>query len=319
MVRNQFTEAMKRNMYAWFFESYDEEPMMHGKIFGSKTISSAYDQSTSAVGLGELDEVAESEAIQADQLMEGYTTYGKIRKFAKKLHLSQELIEDHQKVKNLLKDAASGWGSATNRTLERFYAKFFNYGGYTAGHECYNHSISGILTDSTGLLSYDGKPFFALSGNNHPSKGGGTYYNSQALDLTPDNFETVYNLMTITNSFNERDEEIVIMPTVLLVPHNLKFTAQRILESERKPSSMDNDVNVLQDIVKLVTWRYLTDTNAWFLGCAGKGLVALKRRAPKVDFYYDEDTETYKAKVSMRYGCMDQNWRYWFGCNLSTS
>ena len=320
MVRNQFTKAMVKDMYAWFFEKYDLEPLKHEKFLGHKDSTAAYEQSTSAVGLGELDEVAEMEEIPADNLAEGYTTYGKNRKFAKRIEMSQELIEDHQKVKDLMKTASGGWGSAVNRTLERFYAKFFNYGGYTAGHSVFNHTIPGILTDPQGALSYDGTCFFdKTGGTKHASKGGDTYFNAHALSLTSANFETVWNQMTISCAFNERDEEIAIEPNVLIVPNSLKFTAQRILESEKKPGSMDNDTNVLQDIVELVTWRYLATATSWILGVKGKGLIAQKRRGPKIDFYYDEDAEIYKAKISMRYGCMDQNFRYWASSNLPTS
>jgi len=320
MVRNQFTESIKRQAINWFWGNYTAVPMEHQSIFDMGSSVDAYEQSVSGIGMGELAEVEEGEEFENDNAAEGFTVYAKMRKFGKRTEVTQELVEDNRQVKSFLKSIVGGWGSATNMTMERFFSKFFVYGGLTAGHDVFNNTITGVLTDSTGDLCYDSKPLFNLSNNTRTSKGGGTYYNGIASDLDADNFETLWNLVTVTNAKNERDEEIVIMPNMLVVPPQLRFTAQRLLESENKPGELINDINTLQDIVTLKVWRYLAgDSDAWFLGVAGKGLKGYRRRPPKVDFYYDEDREVYKAKTSTRFGGTVDDFRPWGGSNFSTT
>lgn len=319
--RSDFIQGMKRDMYAWFFESYDRHEEMWPKIFGVRNSNAAWEQATSAIGVGELDEIAENEDINTDSISEGYTTYGKNRKFAKEIAISRETTEDH-KIPGIVKKAAAGWGDAVPLTREKFYAKVFNNGGLTAGHDVFETAIPGIQTTSTSNLMYDGVELFNLSGNTRSSKGGGTYYNALALALSAANLQTLWNLMTITNAYNERDEEIVIMPQTLLIPFNLRFTAKSILESEKKPGSMDNDINVVQDIVQPVQWRYLTDTDAWFLlakNTANMGLIALKRKMPSLDFYYWHKSQTYYAQMSTRFGFWGQNYRTVAASNVASS
>lgn len=322
-VRNDFTKAMVNDMYDWTIESYDEEPVVYDKLFGVKEMKDhegTYVQETTAIATGMLEEVEESESIPSERINEGYTTYGAPKKFGKKLPISKEAVKDNVKVKDMLKSQAGTWGEAVRRTLETYHAKFFNYGGYTAGHAVFNCSqaMAGF-TDPNGNLCYDGLPLFNLSGNLRSSKGGGTYYNGFAYDLTPANFETVFLAMTSTNNRNERDEVIALMPDVLVVPPALYFTARRILESEKIPGSANNDTNVLAKIVDLEVWQYLTDTNAWFLGKRKKGLKTINRQKYAIDFFYDEDDQIYKAIIDMRYGAYEQNFRFWAGSNFSTS
>ena len=125
--------------------------------------------------------------------------------------------------------------------------------------------------------------------------------------------------MVSTNNRNERDEIISLMPNTLVVPPSLMFTAQRILESAQVPGSANNDKNVLNGIVNLVVWQYLTDSDAWFLGCAKKGIKTINRQKYEIDFFYDEDERIYKATIDGRFGAYVQNFRYWVGSNFATA
>lgn len=321
MVRTDFTKALVKDMYKWYFEEYDPIKSVYPKFLKEEESNAAYEQSTSAIGMGELTEVEEGGDIPVQEATEGFTTYGKNIKFGRALTMTEETVDDHQKIENLLKKTAGTWGEAVILTLERYYGKMFLYGGYTSGHAYFNESFPGApYTYSPGNYPYDSVPLFNLSDNTRSSKGGGTYYNGLALDLNPDNLETAWNRMVVSNAYNERDEEISLRPDTLVVPPQLIWTARRILESTLIPGSDHNDKNVLQNLVTPIEWDMLRgDSNCWYLGCAKKGLIAQKRKAPKIDFYYDEDHEIYKAKISMRYGKRIDNFRFWIGSNFATS
>lgn len=322
VTRSQFTELMQRDMYGWFLERYDTHSPVYPQVFRVEEMVGGFDQTTTGLGMGQLSERKEGNDIIASNPLEGYTVIVKARTFSDSFGLTMEFVEDTppEKISNIVRAYAQTWAEGVVSTKETFAAKFFNRGGFTAGDDVFNNSITGVVTDPTGDLIYDGKPFFALTGNNHPAKDGSTYYNSLgALALSTANLQTAYNLMTNTNNRNERGEIIQIMPDTLLIPASLRFTAKTILESELLPGVANNDKNVVQNMVQPIEWQYLTDTDGWFLGCRQKGLVFRERKSPVIDFYQDEVSKKYYATIDTRFGAVVDNWRYWVASNISTS
>ena len=236
---------------------------------------------TSAIGLGDLLEKPEGEDLQTEKPMESYTIVVKNRTFGRKTQLTYETVEDSQKIDNLISATVGTWGKSLPRTKDKFYAKFFNKGAYDAGHDVFNNTITGVITDSSGALIYDSYPFFDTA---HPDRVGNTYSNFEsAHTLTHDNLKTSYTTFTSSNAKDERGENIELSPDTLLIPPALKFTAQVILNTTTLPGSMDNDVNVLSAIVDPLEWAHLDDTDAWFLGTKKKGLMATDRQDVQID------------------------------------
>uniref|UniRef100_A0A6M3ILR4 Putative capsid protein n=1 Tax=viral metagenome TaxID=1070528 RepID=A0A6M3ILR4_9ZZZZ len=325
VVRNQFTKGMVKDMYAYGVTAYEQLPSVHDKVFEVIGSTTAYEQETQVLDAGELVEKPEHEPIVYENAMEGYTIYGKNRTYGKGIEFSMELVEDMppEKIANIVRYYAALWAKRLVQKKEEFAAGFFNYGGYTAGHDTFNAKITGVTpSDAPTALCYDGKPFFNLSGNNRPLYPGGTasYYNALALDLNTTNLETAYTLFTSTNNVDSRGKKIMQQPDALIIPSGLKFTAMKLLNSTNVVGSANNDVNTVQNIVpNLIEWQYLTDTDAWFLAKLKQGLKFHNRKPLTYDFWQDEDTGGYKAKVIARFGAYVYDWRSWVGSNLSTS
>ena len=321
--RSEFTELMTRDMYGWFMESYDQLQPVYPQIFDVQPLVGAYDQDTAGIGLGQLSERAEGDDIVASNPLEGYTVIGKARTFSDSFYLTMEFVEDStpEKMSSVMSSFASTWASGVINSKETFAAKFFNYGGYTSGrHDTFDNTITGVITDSSGDFIYTGKPFFALTANNHPAKDGSSYFNSLgALSLTVTNLQTAYNQVTVTNNYDERGEKIMLKPDSLVIPPALRFTAQTILSSNLLPGGANNDINTAQNLVSPIEWQYLTDTNGWFVGSRGKGIKFLERKAPVIDFYQDELSKKFYATIDARFGGVVNNWRYWVAANISTS
>ena|SRR3990167_2170625 len=320
--RSQFTELMTRDMYGWFLERYDTFSPVYPQLFQIETMTSGYDKVTSGLGMGKLSERKEGDKIVASNLLEGFTVIAKSRTFSDSYYMTMEFVEDTppEKISNILRAYSTEWANGVISTKEAFAANFFIYGAYTAGHDVFNNTITGVVDDPTGDLIYDGKPFFAASGNNHPAKNGSTYYNSiGALSLSAPNLQTAYTLMTSTNNRNERGEIVSIMPDTLLIPPALHFTAKTLLESELVTGSANNDKNTVQNLVTPIEWQYFTDTDAWVLGARQKGLTFYERKSPVIDFYQDETDKKFYATIDTRFGAVVNNWRYWVAANLATS
>lgn len=308
---------MKDQAYSYFWENYDLTPPKYEQIFDVVQSDRAYEKFTTAIGLGELLEKPEGEDLQTDAPMESYTVVCKNRTFGRIVRMSYETVQDAQAVENILTDTVGTWSQKLPITKEKFYAKFINKGAFSAGHDVFNGTITGVITDSSGDLIYDGKAFFAT---NHADKVGNTYANYVASrSLTHANLKTTYNTYVNTNNRDERGDIIELMPNVLLIPPALRFTAQEILNSTLIPGSMDNDTNVLAGIVQPVSWAYLTDTDGWFLGRLKQGLMATDRQDVDLDFWQDETNKDYFASILTRFGGCVTQWRYWLACNTSTS
>ena len=306
--RSQFTEAMKKEMYSYFWENYNETPPRYQDIFEVVPGDSAYNKFTSAIGLGELLEKPEGEDLQSDAPMESYTIIVKHRSFGRLVRFSKETIDDTKQLSNILMGTVGTWGAQVPRTKEKFYSKLFRYGAYDAGHAVFNNAITGVIDDASADKIYDDVPFFDTA---HPDKVGNTYINyTSSRALTHDNLKTTYVTYTTVNNRDERGDIVELSPDTLLIPPALRFTAQVILNTTLLPGGHDNDINVLSSIVSPMEWAYLDDLDGWFLGKAKAGLMATNREEPTLDFWQDETSKDYFASIFTRFGGNITNWRF---------
>lgn len=322
LKRQDMVEGMKATAYEYFLDAkeYSPEPSVYDKICDMKTTDKAYEQATSVVEDTDPVERDEGAAMEPVKPIEGFTTYAKMRNFYKMIEVTRETAEDHQKFARFMSEITSGWANAMTRGKNKLVLNHFNKGGLTAGDaSTFNQSITGVLSDPSGALVYDGKPLFNLTGNKRESKGGGEYYNANALALDADNFEALYNLMTVTNAKNEDDSEVQIRPNMLLVNGALEFTARRLLESTLIPGVADNDKNVLEGIVGLISTNYFTPATGYVLMEAKKGLRFYQRETEVIDVWYDHKHKIYMSSIEHRYGVMVKNWRFFAGSNIPTS
>lgn len=323
MLRPDFVEGMKADMYEYYFEgeSYSDYKPVWPLIYKEQKSNRAYEKGTSVIGVGELEEVEPGAVAPIENVREGWTTLGKNRTFKKAVIITKEALDDHQKVENMLKATAKEWGNKWPETKDTMAAKPFLFGGLTAGHDIFNNAISGgVLSDPSGLLMYDSIELFNLSGNTRTSKGGGTYYNAAALALSVPNIKTQWTLMTVTNAKNERDEVITIIPDSLIIGSGaLEWTGRTILESTLVPGSGNNDKNLLQGIVDLIVWRKITDTDAWILSKVKHGKVFQNRMEPEIKFFEDKKTSNWEANIMTRAGVRFDNFRFDVASNLPSS
>lgn len=206
---------------------------------------------------------------------------------------------------------------------ESDHMDIFNKGAFTAGHSTFDNSLPGVITPAYGNFIYDGKPFFAASGNNHTAKNGNTYYNAVAsLTLNGQNMQTLFKLIAVTNALNEAGLEVQLMPDTLLVQYGSTnyYVAKRLLESIADVDAVQAGVtNVWKGKLNLVGSRFLDDSDAWYIGKAKGGLKSLNRMPMKIDYYEDQNVDSQIVRARARWGKAVTNFRYWASANLATS
>ena len=308
-VRLDNPSLYAKDMYKAAYEVVDEAETMHDKIYKVITgVKGAGDKQTQLLGLGDLKRhTAEGEDIDFESPAEGWSYYVKYWTFSGGLSLTFEAVQDTVKLGNFLKDLARTWQASSLHNKEEFGARVFNEGGTLSGDYVFNGSFTG-MSDPSGDLLYDGKPFFCLSGNEYTHKGGGTYYNSVAgLSLSPDNFETIYNLHTATNNRSELDRPTKNkVDTLLTQPGADYLMAKRILLSTAGlPGTQLRDKNVYAGLADPMAWDYLTDTGAFYIGKRqSPDMQWHDRQKPLIDFFEDKTNKGYKASFLERYGIL---------------
>lgn len=310
-----------KDMYKAEYATEIEVPPMYDKIYKVITsgITGAGHKETQLLGAGDLEEhTVEGQDITFKTPKQGWSTYAKYITFSDGLTLTKEAVQDTVKLGDLLKKLAGSWGESIRVLRETKAAQAFNDGGDLLGNSIFDGSHIGNA-DPSGLLLYDSKPLFTLTGNKRTTKGGGQYYNSVAsITLDPDTFATVYHLHTSANNRNELDRVVGNPADTLLTrtgaEHDL---AKRILESEQKPFGELNDINVNKSRVTAMAWDYLNDGTTypgWYVGKKQHAKFQWhERQAPEIDFFRDPTNRGYKASVDMRFGphFAPGAWRAW--------
>jgi hypothetical protein len=206
---------------------------------------------------------------------------------------------------------------------EEHVANVLQKGTLSAGHRATFDQSYVDNPDSNAAFIYDGKPFFAASGNGHPIKGGSdTFVNLVASrPLTSANLETTLVTMTTTNAVDENGDRIRVRPNALIVPRALRSTGATILDSTMLPGTSNNDINYLNGELRLIVHDMLTDdTDAWWVAQAGMGLQVYRNDAPVLgEPFYEDRTKTWHVPASDRRGVVVTDWRYWHACNKATS
>ena len=323
-TRANFVKGMVNDAYDYSMESYSEKPLVFSEVFDVESSEGAYEQYTTVIGPGILTKVAEGVTIPRTNTTEGFTVYCANFKYPVELSISNEAIDDNRKIKSLIKTWAQGLGSAARVTEENEHANLFNYGGFTAGHDTFLNDIpGGVLTTSYGDLCYDSAPFFNCSDNTRTAKSGSTFYNGVlTLQLNETNLQKLFNLITVTNAYDEAGKRIEIMPDTLLCQYGSDnwFAARRIIES---PAMVDGAhagiANLWKSQLRVIGWSALIDADAWFVGCAKKGLKSLARIPLTIDYYEDKPNDGQIVRARKRQGRCVTNFRFWTGANFSQS
>ena len=323
-TRQDLVKAYVDDAYGWAMEAYDEEATIFDQLFDVENSEGAYEQYTTAIGPNRLTETAEAAQIDRTTATEGFTVYCANKKFAIELPISNEAIDDNRKIENFLRAWAKDLGEAARTTKEEVHANLFNKGGFTAGHSVFNNDIAGgVLTTYTDpKLCYDGKPFLNITGNARTAKHGGTYFNGQlVLTLDSTALQTATKRVYVTNAYNEAGRKISIVPNIILVQLHSDnwWTAKRIVESSGDTSATHSGVANLYKNFRVIGWPYLTDSDAWFVGKALKGLKSLARMPLAIDYYEEKRVDSQVVRARVRFGCAVTNFRYWFGANFSQS
>jgi len=269
------------------YARYGEE---HKEIFDTETSERSFEEETKLSGFSAAPVKNEGSAIAYDNAQEVFTARYNHETIALGFSLTEEAIED-----NLYDSLSSRYTKALARAM-----------AYTKQTKAAAILNNGFDTDYPGG---DGQPLFSAS---HPLVSGGTNSNipSTAADLNETSLEAA--VIQIAGWTDERGLLIAAKPRKLVVPPSLMFVATRLLETELRVSTADNDINALKSNGSIpegyTVNHFLTDTDAWFLTTdVPNGLKHFVRTpmAQSMDGDFDTGNVRYKSRERYSFGWSD--------------
>jgi len=154
--------------------------------------------------------------------------------------------------------------------------------------------------------SFAGGDGVELCSTAHPLAGGGTFRNepSTAADLNETSLENA--LIDISTFVDERNMIIALRGTKMIIPPQLQFVADRLLESTLRVGTADNDVNAIRNMGMLpegyTVNHFLTDPDAFFIKTdAPNGFKHFERSPMRTNMEADFDTGNMRFKARERY------------------
>jgi len=278
-----FAKALWPGVNAWYGKAYDQYPEEYTKLFDTFKSSKAFEEDVGVSSFGLAVQKSEGAPISYDSERQAFITRYQHAVYALGVIITREIMEDDQ-YDVVGQRKAQGLAFSMRQTKEVIAANVYN------------------RAQTAGYVGGDGVTLLNAS---HPNIKGGTWSNviATASDLSEAALEQA--CIDIAGFTNDAGLLIAVRPETLVIPRQLIFEAKRILETDGRVGTDNNDLNAIRtlgSIPKIVTNHFLTDTDAWFIRTnVQNGMKYLERRADSFDMDNDWDTENAKFKATARY------------------
>lgn len=288
--RAQLMKELLPGLNYIFGMEYGRYEQEHEEIFEGDTSERSFEEETKLSGFSAAPVKNEGAAIAYDNAQEAWTARYAHETIAMGFALTEEAVED-----NLYDSLSKRYTKALARAMA--------YTKQVKAAAILNNAFNSSYTYG------DGKE---LCATNHPLVSGGTNANepSTAADLNETSLEQA--VIDIAAWTDERGLLIAAKPRKLIIPPALQFTATRLMESQLRVGTSDNDTNALRQMGAIpegfVVNHYLTDTDAWFLKTdVPNGLKHFTRVAMStgMDTDFDTGNSRYKARERYSFGVSD--------------
>ena len=288
--RAQLLKELLPGLNALFGLEYAKYGEEHKEIYETETSERSFEEETKLSGFSAAPVKNEGQAIAYDNAQEAWTARYTHETIAMGFSITEEAVEDN------LYDSLSG-------RYTKALARGMAYTKQVKGAYVLNNAFTGGPTYGDGQV---------LCSTAHPLVSGGTNSNRPATgaDLNETSLENA--VIQIAGWTDERGLLIAAKPKKLVVPPSLMFVATRLLETELRVGTNDNDINAIKNNGSIpggyTVNHFLTDTNAWFLLTDVPNGLKHFVRTPlqnSMDGDFDTGNVRYKARERYSFGWSD--------------
>lgn len=290
MTRAQMLKELLPGLNGLFGLEYKRYGDEYKEIFEMESSDRSFEEETKLSGFGAAPVKAEGDAIVYDSGQEAYTSRYTHETIALGFAITEEAIED-----NLYASLSARYTKALARAM-----------AYTK--QIKGANILNFAHDSN-YAGGDGQPLCSAS---HPLVGGGTNSNvaPAPADLNETSLEAA--IIQLSDWTDERGLLIAAKPKKLIIPPALRFVAIRLLETENRVGTSDNDINAIKTNGAVPGGysvnHFLTDPTTWFMTTdVPNGMKMFKRvgLSTKMEGDFDTGNVRYKARERYSFGWSD--------------
>ncbi len=280
--RAQLAKELEPGLNALFGLEYKRYENEAAQIFSQESSDRAFEEEVMLVGFGEAAVKPEGSAVAFDTAKESFTARYVHDTIALAFALTEEAVED-----NLYDTLSARYTKALARSM------------------AYTKQVRGanVLNNAFSVTGGDG---VTLASTAHPTTFGGTFSNRSATDADINETSLEQAMIDIAGFIDERGLKIAMNGRKLIIPVNIQFVVDRILNSTLRVGTADNDINALRNMGMLpegyTVNHYLTDTDAWYVKTdCPNGLKHFVRAALATGMEGDFDTGNMRYKARERY------------------
>ena len=288
--RAQLLKELLPGLNALFGLEYARYGEQHKEIYEIESSERSFEEETKLSGFAAAAVKNEGSAIQYEAGQEAWTARYNHETIALGFSLTEEAVED-----NLYDSLSARYTKALARAM------------------AYTKQVKAAAVLNNGFnAAYTGGDGVGLFSSAHPLVSGGNNSNipSTPADLNETSLEAA--VIQIAQWTDERGLLIAAKPKKLIVPPALQFVATRLLETEQRVGTTDNDINALKNNGSIpegyTVNNFLTDNNAWFLTTdVPNGLKHFVRQSlvTSSDSDFDTGNMRYKARERYSFGWSD--------------
>jgi len=293
--RAQLAKELEPGLNALFGLEYDRYENEHAEVFEEESSDRAFEEEVMLGGFSTAPVKGEGAAINFDDAQETYTARYTHETIALAFSITEEAIED-----NLYDRLASRYTKALARSMAQTKQ--------IKAAAILNNAFAGASAIGDGV---------ALCSAAHPSLSGTqTNLLATAADLNETSLEQM--LIDIAGFTDERGLKVAVRGTKLIIPKELQFIAERVMNSNLRVGTADNDANAMKNMGMIpegaAVNHFLTDTDAFFIKTdAPNGFKMFNRSPIKTAMEGDFDTGNMRFKARERYSFGVSDWRCVFG------
>ena len=288
--RAQLLKELLPGLNALFGLEYARYGEEHKEIYETEASERSFEEETKLAGFGAAPVKNEGQAIAYDNAQEAFTARYNHETIALGFSITEEAVED-----NLYDSLSARYTKALARAMaytKQVKAAAVINNGFTAGY-----------------VGGDGVTLFSTA---HPLVNGGTNSNrpTTGADLNETSLEAA--VIQIAAWVDEKGLLIAAKPRKLIVPPSLMFVATRLLDTNLRVGTADNDINALKNNGSIpegyTVNHYLTDTNGWYLTTDVPNVLKHFERTAltnSMDGDFDTGNVRYKARERYSFGWSD--------------
>ena len=289
--RNQLVKELEPGLNALFGLEYKQYENQASEIYVTESSDRAFEEEVMLSGFAQARVKPEGSGVAFDQAEETFTARYTNETIALAFAITEEAIED-----NLYDKLASRYTKALARSMANTKQV---------------KAVTPLNQGLPGVDNFDSGDAVSLFNTSHPTLAG-TFSNtlSTQADLNETSLEQA--LIDIAALTDERGLKIAAKGVKMIVPSAGQFTADRLMKSEGRVGTADNDINAIKSMGMIPQGyrvnNYLTDTDSWYIITDVPNGMKHFDRAPlttKMEGDFDTGNVRYKARARYVFGVSD--------------